>query len=149
MYGGGKWMIMSRFLWLERPIGQIFWIMHYWDLDDSIFTSTAPFLTKRQDLKFSKFIHEIFPCQRMLTWKRWLRSQRVILVCFYLSNGEWTVKSLGAEIAALCREAAICCLSENIQNTIIGQSHFDEALLNIIPRTSPDLLLLYQKFIEK
>ncbi|KAK8812167.1 hypothetical protein WA158_007401 [Blastocystis sp. Blastoise] len=55
----------------------------------------------------------------------------------------------GAELAALCREAAICCLSHDMENTIVEPEHFMEALENIVPRTSSELIEIYREFIER
>lgn len=52
----------------------------------------------------------------------------------------------GAEIHAVCHEAAIKALEENIDCTEIFLSHFTEALKIIQPRTPVSLLSVYERF---
>lgn len=53
----------------------------------------------------------------------------------------------GAEIQAVCQEAAMYALEESLSATVIGWSHFTKALENVRPRTSPDLLQLYEDYL--
>ena len=52
----------------------------------------------------------------------------------------------GAEISALCREAALAALEENIESTEVFRRHFDAAFVAVKPRTSPNLIELYRKY---
>ena len=57
----------------------------------------------------------------------------------------------GAEIAAICNEAALATLEETIKSAtnngpIIGQRHFDEALERVKPGLNSSLLSIYDKF---
>ena len=59
----------------------------------------------------------------------------------------------GAEIAAICNEAALMALEENLQNDDKTKSepkvtlkHFEHALLTVKPRINPTLLKIYEKF---
>ena len=57
----------------------------------------------------------------------------------------------GAEIAAVCNEAALKALEETVKaddlvQPEITQEHFDYALKVIKPRINPKLLKIYEKF---
>lgn len=52
----------------------------------------------------------------------------------------------GAEISALCREAAIMALEENIESSEVCRRHFDSAFMAVKPRTSKELIELYRKY---
>lgn len=52
----------------------------------------------------------------------------------------------GAEINAICQEAAIIALEEDINNESVTMDHFNTALLNNKPRTSKELLEIYKNF---
>lgn len=52
----------------------------------------------------------------------------------------------GAEISALCREAAIMALEENIESSEVCRGHFDIAFMAVKPRTSKELIELYRKY---
>lgn len=52
----------------------------------------------------------------------------------------------GAEIAAVCNEAALAALEENVEATEVNQKHFDQALSNLKPRISQELFKIYAKF---
>lgn len=52
----------------------------------------------------------------------------------------------GAEIAAVCRAAAMTSLRENMDACAVEQRHFDAALTEIRPRTPRSLLDIYDKF---
>lgn len=55
----------------------------------------------------------------------------------------------GAEITAVCREAALAALQENINAVNVGHRHFIQALETIKPRISSDLICYYAKFQEE
>ncbi|XP_043801916.1 ATPase family protein 2 homolog isoform X2 [Apis laboriosa] len=55
----------------------------------------------------------------------------------------------GAEIQAICHEAAIKALEEDLNATIITKEHFKAALAIITPRTPPSLINLYNDYINK
>ena len=52
----------------------------------------------------------------------------------------------GAEIAAVCNEAALAALEENVAASEVNQKHFQIALSNLKPRISKDLFAIYDKF---
>ncbi|KAJ1630367.1 P-loop containing nucleoside triphosphate hydrolase protein, partial [Pavlovales sp. CCMP2436] len=52
----------------------------------------------------------------------------------------------GAELAALCREAAMCALTETLEAPDVGARHFDAALATVSPRTPRSLLDLYARY---
>lgn len=54
----------------------------------------------------------------------------------------------GAEITAICREAALAALQEDINAQNVKHKHFTKALETIKPRTSPDLVQYFKKFQE-
>lgn len=55
----------------------------------------------------------------------------------------------GAEIQAVCQEAALKTLEENFEATHIKKEHFEYALASVKPRTSSELLQLYQEYMAK
>ena len=55
----------------------------------------------------------------------------------------------GAELAAVCTEASMEALNENINAEAIYQAHLLHSLTVVRPRTSPDLLQLYLRFNDK
>ena len=59
-----------------------------------------------------------------------------------------TENYVGADIEALCREAAIFALREDIKSTIIKKKHFDMALDKVMPSTSKEVETAYQE-LEK
>ncbi|XP_043917624.1 ATPase family protein 2 homolog isoform X3 [Protopterus annectens] len=57
-----------------------------------------------------------------------------------------TGKYSGAEVAAVCREAALLALQEDIQARTVTKKHFVDALAIVPPRTPDNLLQLYADF---
>ncbi|XP_033358636.1 ATPase family protein 2 homolog isoform X2 [Bombus vosnesenskii] len=55
----------------------------------------------------------------------------------------------GAEIQAICHEAAIKALEEDLNATIITKEHFKAALAIITPRTPASLINLYNEYMNK
>ncbi|XP_076765948.1 ATPase family gene 2 protein homolog A isoform X4 [Xylocopa sonorina] len=55
----------------------------------------------------------------------------------------------GAEIQAICHEAAMKALEEDMNATIITKEHFKAALAIITPRTPASLINLYNDYINK
>ncbi|XP_053695344.1 ribosome biogenesis protein SPATA5 [Sabethes cyaneus] len=55
----------------------------------------------------------------------------------------------GSEIEALCQEAVMEALEESFDTLEISQKYFEKALLMVKPRTSPDLLLLYENYLKQ
>lgn len=55
----------------------------------------------------------------------------------------------GAEIHAICQEAAMYALEENLLAAIIQWKHFTKALENVRPRTSSELLELYEDYLQE
>lgn len=52
----------------------------------------------------------------------------------------------GAEVNAICHEAAMMALQEDINASCITMKHFEEALKLITPRTSSSLLEIYKNY---
>ncbi|MEM7825460.1 MAG: AAA family ATPase, partial [Candidatus Aenigmatarchaeota archaeon] len=65
---------------------------------------------------------------------------------------EWAKKTegfSGADIEALCREAAMNSLRENIKAKEITNKHFEQAFSKITPSITKEVISYYQKFIER
>ena len=57
----------------------------------------------------------------------------------------------GAEIASICREAALNSIEESEgddDNIYVKQKHFLKALKNIQPKTTKDMLAFYENFLK-
>ncbi|VDO39966.1 unnamed protein product [Haemonchus placei] len=52
----------------------------------------------------------------------------------------------GAELVAVCRQAALLAMRENIEATEVRWQHFEETLTTIVPRTEHHMLQAYEKF---
>ncbi|EGI68629.1 PREDICTED: spermatogenesis-associated protein 5 isoform X3 [Acromyrmex echinatior] len=55
----------------------------------------------------------------------------------------------GAEIQALCHEAAMKALEEDINATLVTKEHFDAAFGAITPRTPDSLIKIYKDYMNK
>lgn len=55
----------------------------------------------------------------------------------------------GAEIQAICQEAAMYALEDNLNVDKIAGKYFDKAIINLKPRTSPELLKLYDDYLNE
>ncbi|XP_004521824.1 spermatogenesis-associated protein 5 isoform X1 [Ceratitis capitata] len=55
----------------------------------------------------------------------------------------------GAEIQAVCQEAALKCLEESFEAERVSWTHFEYALNTVQPRTNPELLELYDKYTKQ
>lgn len=55
----------------------------------------------------------------------------------------------GAEIQAICHEAALKTLEESFDAVSVSMKQFEYALTVVRPRTSPDLLRLYEEYMKK
>ncbi|XP_053957676.1 ribosome biogenesis protein SPATA5 [Anastrepha ludens] len=55
----------------------------------------------------------------------------------------------GAEIQAVCQEAALKCLEESFDAERVSWVHFQYALNAVQPRTNPELLVLYDEYIKQ
>jgi SpoVK/Ycf46/Vps4 family AAA+-type ATPase/intein/homing endonuclease len=55
----------------------------------------------------------------------------------------------GADIEAVCREAAMNALRENMNAKEVKAKHFEEALKKVTPSISKDMMAYYQKFVER
>ena len=55
----------------------------------------------------------------------------------------------GAELAALCREAALTALQESFDAAEVGASHFDAAMAVVQPRTSAEMIAFYREFEQR
>jgi len=53
----------------------------------------------------------------------------------------------GAELAALCSEAALCALREDVTGaTVVKHEHFERALAGISPATTLDVIESYKSW---
>ena len=52
----------------------------------------------------------------------------------------------GAELCALCREAALAALDSDINATTVASEHFAVAFKSVIPQTSEEMTSLYEKY---
>ncbi|KHJ98168.1 ATPase, AAA family [Oesophagostomum dentatum] len=52
----------------------------------------------------------------------------------------------GAELVAVCRQAALLAMREDISATSVRWSHFEETLATVVPRTDRDMLKTYEQF---
>jgi len=55
----------------------------------------------------------------------------------------------GADLEALCREAAMNALREDIKAKAVEKKHFEEALKKITPSLTKDVQAYYEKFVER
>lgn len=55
----------------------------------------------------------------------------------------------GAEITALCQEAALKALREEMSSKYISMDHFISALDVVLPRTSQEMIKEFEKFVSK
>jgi len=55
----------------------------------------------------------------------------------------------GADIEALCREAAMSALRENIKAKQVTKKHFDQAIKEAIPSLTKEVSTYYEKFVER
>ncbi len=55
----------------------------------------------------------------------------------------------GADIEALCREAALFALRENIKAKQVTAKHFEEAFKKVKPSITEDMFVKYQKVVEE
>jgi transitional endoplasmic reticulum ATPase len=65
---------------------------------------------------------------------------------------EWAKKTegfSGADLEALCREAAMNALRENIKAKEITNKHFEQAFSKIKPSITKEIINYYQKFVER
>jgi len=62
---------------------------------------------------------------------------------------EQTEGFVGADIEALCREAAMLSLREDLKNKIITGDHFEQALMKVAPSVSKDVEQMYIALQDK
>lgn len=55
----------------------------------------------------------------------------------------------GAEIQAICHEAAMKALEESLHATVVTKKHFEAAFKTVAPRTPVSLLKIYEDYINK
>lgn len=55
----------------------------------------------------------------------------------------------GAEVAAICNEAALRALEEDIQAEKIRQRHFDFALSAVKPRITAETVAFYERYVQE
>ncbi|KAK3099289.1 hypothetical protein FSP39_002087 [Pinctada imbricata] len=60
-----------------------------------------------------------------------------------------TVKYSGAEVSAVCHEAALFALQEDIHSKVVKREHFDHALKSVTPRISDSLIQFYEDYQNK
>lgn len=54
----------------------------------------------------------------------------------------------GAEVNAVCHEAAMMALEEDLEIQHVESRHFEKALKLITPRTPPSLIKLYEDYLQ-
>lgn len=54
----------------------------------------------------------------------------------------------GAEVNAVCHEAAMMALEEDLNIQYVESRHFEKALKLVTPRTPPNLIKLYEDYIQ-
>ena len=54
----------------------------------------------------------------------------------------------GADIEAICREAAIMALRKDMEIKKVGKEHFDEALEKVRPSVTEDIEKMYMEMME-
>ncbi|MEM4239596.1 MAG: CDC48 family AAA ATPase [Candidatus Woesearchaeota archaeon] len=62
---------------------------------------------------------------------------------------EQTEGFVGADIEALCREAAMLSLREDIKNKVITADHFEQALMKVAPSVTKDVEQMYVALQDK
>lgn len=66
---------------------------------------------------------------------------------------DWLVDSTpgysGAEVSAICNEAALRALEEDIQSKEIRRRHFDFALSVITPRITAETVNFYERYVQE
>ncbi|ETV97927.1 hypothetical protein H310_09243 [Aphanomyces invadans] len=59
-----------------------------------------------------------------------------------------TTRYSGAELASLCREAALCAMQEDVEALHIAKRHFDFALAQIVPQINDSMLAFFDAYRE-
>ncbi|XP_047119834.1 ATPase family protein 2 homolog isoform X1 [Schistocerca piceifrons] len=54
----------------------------------------------------------------------------------------------GAEVLAVCHEAALKALEDDLETDVVAHKHFQAALQIVTPRTPPSLLKLYETYLQ-
>lgn len=62
--------------------------------------------------------------------------------------GRCSVGMSGAEIEAVCQEAALMALEDSLDAQIVSWKHFERALLVVKPRTNKDMLMGYDEYLK-
>ncbi|KAI8051985.1 P-loop containing nucleoside triphosphate hydrolase protein [Syncephalis plumigaleata] len=62
---------------------------------------------------------------------------------------EWTEGCSGAEVVALCQEAAFIAMEEDINATYIHRHHFKQANEGLVRRITPDMIDFYDRFRQQ
>jgi SpoVK/Ycf46/Vps4 family AAA+-type ATPase len=52
----------------------------------------------------------------------------------------------GAEVAAVCNEAALAALEESVDAQVVEERHFKLSLVSVKPRISAELFTVYERF---
>lgn len=55
----------------------------------------------------------------------------------------------GAEVQAVCHEAAFKALEENLNASSVSKEHFKAALSSVKPRTPRALVDMYEEYVNK
>lgn len=61
---------------------------------------------------------------------------------------KWTEGYSGAEVNAVCHEAAMVALEEDLDIPHVEGRHFEKALKLVTPRTPPSLIKLYEDYLQ-
>lgn len=88
-------------------------------------------------------------------WKcKWNRFSNVLIIAevtpkCYISENQYRLPSLSPQVIAVCREAALLALEEDIKAKCIRKKHFTQALSTVTPRIPASLRRFYEDYIEK
>ncbi|KAF9406876.1 spermatogenesis associated protein 5, partial [Podila epigama] len=55
----------------------------------------------------------------------------------------------GAEVVALCQEAAMKAMEDNLEIEYVSKRHFEQALAGMTRRITPEMIQFYREFREK
>ncbi|XP_065837044.1 ATPase family gene 2 protein homolog A-like isoform X3 [Oscarella lobularis] len=111
-------------------------------------SSTCLCRTEQRDEPFLKYNFVKFrreATSRLMTCRKKqkiTREQRCVTL--HLSS---YCKSL-YQIAAICREAALCAMREDIGTSVVMAKHFDAALTHVLPQTSMETIRQFEHFAK-
>ncbi len=87
-------------------------------------------------------------CTRMEIFKIKLKSMPIDVDVDLTALVKRTDGYSGAEVQAVCQEAAMKALSDDINATVVSWKHFQKALEIVQPRTNAELLKLYDDYLK-